>query len=191
MSVLSGPVLEMEVTHPVLCYIYSWDLRDPAFLVSLAQSHTALRLFGREHNCILFKKKQFYLLIFRKRGREGEREGEKHQCVVASHQSATGDLACNPGMCPDWELNQQPFGLHHGAQSTEPHQPGHIVFFYFNILGLNLVPAPSPLYSQKNRELWGPQGYQEGFLQSPTNLMADNHHHCHMQRLAECRAVCL
>ena len=21
------------------------------------------------------------------------------------------DLACNPGMCLDWELNQQPFGL--------------------------------------------------------------------------------
>ena len=26
----------------------------------------------------------FYLLIFRERGREGEREGKKHQCVVAS-----------------------------------------------------------------------------------------------------------
>ena len=32
--------------------------------------------------------------------------------------------ACNPGMCPDWELNQQPFGSLAGAQSTEPHQPG-------------------------------------------------------------------
>ena len=28
--------------------------------------------------------KRFYLFIFRERGREGEREGEKHQCVVAS-----------------------------------------------------------------------------------------------------------
>ena len=33
------------------------------------------------------KKYIFYLLIFRKKGREGEREGEKHQCVVASHLS--------------------------------------------------------------------------------------------------------
>ena len=33
-------------------------------------------------------------------GREGEREGEKHQCVDASHAPPTGDLACNPGMCP-------------------------------------------------------------------------------------------
>ena len=54
----------------------------------------------------------------------GEREGEKHQCVVASCAPPTGDLACNPGMCPDWELNQQPFGSQASTQSTEPHQPG-------------------------------------------------------------------
>ena len=42
------------------------------------------------------------LFIFRKRGRERE----KHQCVVASCAPPTGDLGCNPGMCPDWELNQ-------------------------------------------------------------------------------------
>ena len=43
--------------------------------------------------------------IFRERGREGEREGEKHQCVVASHVAPRGDLACNPGTHPDWDLN--------------------------------------------------------------------------------------
>ena len=52
----------------------------------------------------------FYLFIFRERGREGEREGEKRQCVVASHVAPTGDLARNLGMCPDWELNRQQFG---------------------------------------------------------------------------------
>ena len=56
--------------------------------------------------------------------REGEGEGEIHQCVVASHVPPTGDLACKPGMCPDWELNQPSFGSQAGAQSTEPHQPG-------------------------------------------------------------------
>ena len=45
--------------------------------------------------------KVFYLFIFRER----RREGEKHQCVVASHIT-TGDLGHNPGMCPDWELNR-------------------------------------------------------------------------------------
>ena len=64
------------------------------------------------------------LFIFQERGREGERKGEKHQCVVASHVPPTGDLACNPGLCPDWESNWQPFALQSGAQSTEPHQPG-------------------------------------------------------------------
>ena len=44
-----------------------------------------------------------YLFMFRER--EQEREGEKHQCVVASHASPVGDLALNLGMCPDWELN--------------------------------------------------------------------------------------
>ena len=70
--------------------------------------------------------KIFYLCIFRQKEREGDREGEKHQCVVASHTPPTGNLACNPGMCPDWELNWWPFGSKAGAQSTEPHQPGWI-----------------------------------------------------------------
>ena len=48
---------------------------------------------------ILFLKKILYI-YFLEREREGEREGEKHQCVVASHILLTGDLACNPGMCP-------------------------------------------------------------------------------------------
>ena len=35
----------------------------------------------------------------------------------------TGELTRIPGMCPDWELNQRPFGSQAGTQSTEPHQP--------------------------------------------------------------------
>ena len=45
-------------------------------------------------------------------------------CVVASGVHLTGDLASNPGMCPDWESNWQPFGSQACDQSTEPHQPG-------------------------------------------------------------------
>ena len=37
-----------------------------------------------------FFKKRFYLFIFREKGREGEREGEKHQCVAASQSPAPG-----------------------------------------------------------------------------------------------------
>ena len=63
-------------------------------------------------------------LFFREKGREGAREGEKNQCVLASHTLPIMDLAHNPGMRPDWELNQRPFGWQAGTQSTEPHQPG-------------------------------------------------------------------
>ena len=52
--------------------------------------------------------KRFYL-FFRERGKEGEREGENHQCVVASRMPPTGDLACNPDTCPDWESNRRLF----------------------------------------------------------------------------------
>ena len=74
--------------------------------------------------------KVFYFYLFLERGREGERQGKKHQCVVVSCMPPTGDLACNPGMCPDWELNQLLFGSQVHAQSTEPHQPGLKLYIY-------------------------------------------------------------
>ena len=77
---------------------------------------------------ILLLKKGFILFIFRERGREGHKEGEKHQCVVASCAPPTWEQARNPGMCPDWESNQRNFGSQAGTQSTEPHQPGLITF---------------------------------------------------------------
>ena len=36
---------------------------------------------------------------------------------------SAGDLAQNPGMCPDWESNWRPFSLQAGAQSTDPYHP--------------------------------------------------------------------
>ena len=47
-----------------------------------------------------------YLFIYRQWGREGERGGEKHHCVVASCTPTTGNLAHNSGMCPDRESNR-------------------------------------------------------------------------------------
>ena len=71
---------------------------------------------------LFFKKDFIYLSL--ERGREGEREGEKHQCGVASWAPLTGDTAHSPGMCPDWESNWWPFGSQAGTHPTEPHQPG-------------------------------------------------------------------
>ena len=39
-------------------------------------------------------------------------------------QPLMGDLACNPGMCPDLESNRRPFLLQDKAQPTEPYQSG-------------------------------------------------------------------
>ena len=55
---------------------------------------------------------------------KGGRKRRKHQYVVASHMPPTGDLAHNPGTCPDWEWNRRPFSSQAGTESTEPHQPG-------------------------------------------------------------------
>ena len=112
--------------------------------------------------------KRFYLFIFRERGREGEREGEKHQCVVASWAPPTGALACNPGMCPDWESNWRPLGSQASAQTTEPHQSGLYTYILDNIYtfthihikhkffftaprwqGYNMTPQGRPIYYSK------------------------------------------
>ena len=69
-----------------------------------------------------FLKDFLYLFLEKREGKE--KQGEKHQCVVASHVGPTGDVAHNPGMCPDWESNWRPFCSQAGTQSTEPHQPG-------------------------------------------------------------------
>ena len=97
-------------------YHLSWSSFHPTFPSSIL-GHLSSPL-GRPFS-IFFKG-----FIFRGRGREEETEGEKQQCVVASHMPPTGKLALNPGMCPDWELNSQPCGLQASTQSTKPHQPG-------------------------------------------------------------------
>ena len=48
--------------------------------------------------------KIFFLSIylFLEKGEGREKEGEKHQHVVASLMPPVGDLTHNPDMCPDW-----------------------------------------------------------------------------------------
>ena len=80
-------------------FTYMWNLKNKIH-EHIEQKQTCKY---REH---------IYLFVLRE-GKEG-RKGEKHQCVVASCAPPTGDLVCNPGMCPDWESNQRPIG----TQST-------------------------------------------------------------------------
>ena len=70
--------------------------------------------------------KDFIYLFLEREGREKQRERninvwEKHQ-LIASHMPPVGDLALNPGVCPDGELNQWPFSLQDDVRPTEPHQ---------------------------------------------------------------------
>ena len=71
---------------------------------------------------VIFKK---ILCIYFQRGEGREKERERNINVwLPLACPPTEDLACNSGMCPDWESNERLFGLQAGAQSTEPHQPG-------------------------------------------------------------------
>ena len=64
---------------------------------------------------------------------EKEREGNinvlRDTWINSLLHAPTGDPARNPGMCPDWEWNQQPLGSEAGTQSTKPHQPGQDFYF--------------------------------------------------------------
>ena len=102
----------------MFCHIYFNIDFELAFLI------INVPLFFKE-----FFSKILFIYLFWEKGEEGRKRG-KHQCVVASCVPRTGDLAHNPGMGPDWESNQQPFGSQTGMQSTEPHQPGQFTFHF-------------------------------------------------------------
>ena len=66
-----------------------------------------------------------YLFLERGEGREKGREiSVSERYLLPLIRPTTRDLACNSGMCPDWESNQQPFSSQAGTQSIKPHQPG-------------------------------------------------------------------
>ena len=93
-----------------------------------------------------FLKNFIQLTIFRQRERERGKETSMCGCLSCA---PTRDLAHNPGMCPDWESNQLPFGLQVGTQSTEPHQPGQFLCFFlmsFSFLLFNSSCLPYLLF---------------------------------------------
>ena len=63
-----------------------------------------------------------------------------------------GDLACNPGLCPDWEANWWPFDSQAHAQSTELHQLGLFLFILLQLSQFSpfalLCPAHPQFHSQ-------------------------------------------
>ena len=88
------------------------------------------RFLGYYLHClilILFFK--YFIYLFLERGREGEREGEKQQCVVASCVPANGDLAHNPGMCS--RLGIEPMTLWFTSQHSIHWAIPARTYFYF------------------------------------------------------------
>ena len=118
-------------------------------------------------------KKKILFILFRDRGREGEREGEKHQHVVASHVPQTGVLACNPGICPDWELNWWSFGLQACAHPLSYTSHGHYEIFLGLHVTMYLMCSWRQLFFQYGPEMpkgWIPLVYRITLQPSHTDL---------------------
>ena len=69
-----------------------------------------------------------FIYLFLERGKGGRKRRRETSMCGCPSCDPYWDLACNPGTCPDWELNRQAFASQSSAQSTEPHQPGPVSF---------------------------------------------------------------
>ena len=79
-----------------------FSIRFHCFILSYIYIHMCVCIFKQFLlSYILFL--DFIYLFFRERGREGEREEGKHRCVREGclFTPPMGNLACNPGMCPE------------------------------------------------------------------------------------------
>ena len=110
---------------PDLSQIWKWREKQ-----TISEFFYSFRCTFTLKNFTLIFFQRFYIFIFRERGEGNVKERERnidvleiHQ-LVASHTPPTGDLAHNPGVCPDWASKRRPFSLQAGAQSTESHGPG-------------------------------------------------------------------
>ena len=79
----------------------------------------------------IFFKRDF---IFTERGSEREREERNISVWLPLTCPLLGDLACNPGMCPDWESNQRPFGLQARSRSIHWATPDRAIEAFLPLL---------------------------------------------------------
>ena len=96
-----------------LTFPFCWD--TPYFIVYFSfaccfyNSFLSNSLSCKIKVVITFLNVFMYLFLEREEGREEYRERNINMWLPLTCPPS-GDLACNPGMCPDWELNWQPFG---------------------------------------------------------------------------------
>ena len=81
----------------------------------------------------------FLLILERRREKKRNGEGEKHQCDRETslgcfpYCTQNRDQTHNLGMFPDWELNQQPFGVQENAPTNWATQTGMAsIYFIFD-----------------------------------------------------------
>ena len=99
---------------------------------------------------VLFLLKDYFILFFTERRREGERQRNINvwlplMCPLLGTWPATQSCSL------DWELYQRPFGSQASIQSTEPHQPGQKKKYLSRILKKttnNKVPFSVPIMFQ-------------------------------------------
>ena len=132
-----GPCPTFYVTGSrgtVLVYLYSDFNNNDLKVVFVHHTKIIYNFYNIKKNekqlynifilCLSCKQVWFKDFIYFQREEKGGKKGERHQCVVTSCVPPTGDLAHNPGVCPDQKSNQQPIGSQTSIQSTELHQPG-------------------------------------------------------------------
>ena len=113
-----------------------------------------------------FKKDFIYSFLERKGGRK-KREGEKHQCVVASQTPPTGDLAHNPGMCLDWESNRFPWVRRPTHNPPSCTGQGSCIDFWKGILskGFFLGPGTFPIHVADRKPYTGEStAFAQGYI---------------------------
>ena len=93
----------------------------PSCIFKFLKNYRLISLF-----CFLFFLK--ILFIFRERGRQREREGNISMWLPLACPQM-GNLACNPGMCPDWETNQQRFGSQASTNPLSHTRQGSLFYF--------------------------------------------------------------
>ena len=72
-----------------------------------------------------------------------KRRREISMCGCLSDTPA-GDLAHNPGMCPDWESNHWPFGSKAALNPLSHTSQGLFLTLYLLLILLQISPSPPP-----------------------------------------------
>ena len=96
----------------------------------------------------------YVFIYFRENGEESEKERETNMMWKRSIDllplscPQLGNLACHPGLCPDRESNQGPFGLQDNTQPTEPH-PSEQSLTFKPLLKVSAKPLIKPSFHCK------------------------------------------